>query len=81
MIRRIFRFLGIVSFLLSVLYIAKILHDGRTPEIHREIDAASPTQNKVKKEPNNAVEPTPVDVTIPAAQEVAPSTSAAHLGR
>jgi hypothetical protein len=38
-------------------------------------------KTRMKNEPNNAVEPTPVDVTIPAAQEVAPSTSAAHLGR
>jgi len=35
----------------------------------------------MKNEPNKAVEPTPVDVTIPAAQEVAPSTSVTHLGR
>jgi hypothetical protein len=34
-----------------------------------------------KDEPNNAMEPTPVAVTIPAAQEVAPSTSVAHLER
>jgi hypothetical protein len=32
-----------------------------------------------KGEPNNAMEPTPVNVTIPAAQEVAPSTFMAHL--
>jgi hypothetical protein len=32
-----------------------------------------------KSEPNNAMEPTPVNVTIPAAQEVAPFTSVAHL--
>jgi hypothetical protein len=32
-----------------------------------------------KTEPNKTVEPTPVDVTIPAAQEVAPSTFVAHL--
>jgi hypothetical protein len=32
-----------------------------------------------KDEPNNAMEPTPVDVTIPAAQEVAPLTYMAHL--
>jgi hypothetical protein len=31
--------------------------------------------------PNKAMEPTPVSVTIPAAQEVAPLTSVAHLGR
>jgi hypothetical protein len=32
-----------------------------------------------KTEPNKAMEPIPVDVTIPAAQEAAPSTSMAHL--
>ena len=34
-----------------------------------------------KTEPNKAVEPTPVSVTIPAAQEVVPLTSVAHLSR
>jgi hypothetical protein len=34
-----------------------------------------------KSEPNNAMEPTPVAVTISAAQKVAPATSVAHLGR
>jgi hypothetical protein len=33
----------------------------------------------MKTEPNKALEPIPVDVTIPASQEVAPSTSMAHL--
>jgi hypothetical protein len=35
----------------------------------------------MKPEPNKAVEPTPVSVTIPAAQEVVPATSVAHLSR
>jgi hypothetical protein len=35
----------------------------------------------MKTEPNKAMEPTPVSVTIPAAQELAPLTSVAHLGR
>jgi hypothetical protein len=34
---------------------------------------------KEKKEPNKAMEPTPVSVTISAAQKVAPLTSVAHL--
>jgi hypothetical protein len=34
-----------------------------------------------KDEPNNAMEPTPVAVTISAAQKVVPSTFVAHLGR
>ena len=33
----------------------------------------------MKNEPNKAMETTPVDVTIPAAQEAAPSTSVSHL--
>jgi hypothetical protein len=33
----------------------------------------------MKNEPNKAMETTPVDVTIPASQEVAPSTSVSHL--
>jgi hypothetical protein len=33
----------------------------------------------MKNEPNKAMEPIPVDVTIPASQEVAPSTFMAHL--
>jgi hypothetical protein len=32
-----------------------------------------------KTEPNKALEPIPVNVTIPATQEVAPFTSMAHL--
>jgi hypothetical protein len=40
-----------------------------------------PNQTEMKPEPNKAMEPTPVNVTIPAAQEVAPFTSAAHLER
>jgi hypothetical protein len=32
-----------------------------------------------KNEPNKAMEPTPVNVTIPASQEVAPFTFVAHL--
>jgi hypothetical protein len=35
----------------------------------------------MKTEPNKAMEPTPVSVTISAAQKVAPLTSVAHLGR
>ena len=35
----------------------------------------------MKPEPNHAMEPTPVSVTIPATQEVAPLTSVAHLER
>ncbi len=35
--------------------------------------------SEMKNEPNKAMETTPVDVTIPAAQEVAPSTSVSHL--
>ena len=35
----------------------------------------------MKTEPNNAMEPTPVNVTIPANAGLAPFTSAAHLGR
>lgn len=35
----------------------------------------------MKNEPNKAMEPTPVSVTIPATQEVAPFTSMAHLWR
>ncbi len=41
--------------------------------------AEKQTKQKLKTEPNKAMEPTPVSVTIPAAQEVAPLTSAAHL--
>ncbi len=37
------------------------------------------TSYKIEKEANKAMEPTPVSVTIPAAQEVAPLTSVAHL--
>jgi hypothetical protein len=33
----------------------------------------------MKNEPNKAMEPIPVDVTISAAQKVAPSTFMAHL--
>ncbi len=33
----------------------------------------------MKTEPNKAMEPTPVNVTIPAAQEIAPFTSMARL--
>ena len=33
----------------------------------------------MKTEPNKAMEPTPVKVTIPAAQEIAPFTSVAYL--
>jgi hypothetical protein len=36
---------------------------------------------KMKNEPNKAMEPTPVSVTIPADAGLAPLTSAAHLGR
>jgi hypothetical protein len=35
----------------------------------------------MKNEPNKAMEPIPVSVTISAAQKVAPLTSMAHLGR
>ena len=41
---------------------------------------ATETRNN-KRSPNNAMEPTPVNVTIPAYAGVAPFTSAAHLGR
>ena len=34
-----------------------------------------------KDEPNNAMEPTPVNVTVPAGAGTAPFTSVAHLGR
>jgi hypothetical protein len=37
--------------------------------------------SEMKNEPNKAMEPIPVSVTIPAAQEVAPLTSMAHLWR
>jgi len=36
-------------------------------------------RTRKKTEPNKAMEPTPVDVTIPAYAGLAPSTSAAHL--
>jgi hypothetical protein len=39
------------------------------------------TESKTKNEPNKAMEPTPVAVTISAAQKVVPSTFVAHLGR
>lgn len=35
----------------------------------------------MKNEPNKAMEPTPVNVTIPANAGLAPFTSVAHLGR
>jgi hypothetical protein len=35
--------------------------------------------NRMKTEPNNAMEPTPVNVTIPADAGLAPFTSVAHL--
>jgi hypothetical protein len=38
-------------------------------------------KTEMKNEPNKAVEPTPVSVTISAAQKVAPLTSVAHLRR
>jgi hypothetical protein len=41
--------------------------------------ASQPIQKIMKNEPNKAVEPTPVSVTISAAQKVAPLTSVAHL--
>ena len=34
----------------------------------------------MKPEPNHAMEPTPVNVTVPADAGPAPFTSAAHLG-
>jgi hypothetical protein len=37
--------------------------------------------SEMKSEPNNAMEPTPVNVTVPANAGPAPFTSAAHLGR
>ena len=47
------------------------------PAISKTVWNERQTQNKT--EPNKAMEPTPVSVTIPAAQEVAPLTSVAHL--
>jgi hypothetical protein len=38
-------------------------------------------KQKNKMEPNNAMEPTPVNVTIPAGAGLAPFTSVAHLER
>jgi hypothetical protein len=43
------------------------------------VDYEEHEELEMKNEPNKAMEPIPVDVTIPAAQEVAPSTFMAHL--
>ncbi len=65
--------------------LTKLLQDqGIVFEVKSANSRALPSKehpSKNETEPNNAMEPTPIAVTIPAAQEVAPSTSVAHLGR
>ncbi|MDX2109048.1 MAG: hypothetical protein SFY80_02280 [Verrucomicrobiota bacterium] len=62
-----------------------LLFDGRyAPESFPEEDKVWYLEFRIQKqntenEPNKAVEPTPVSVTIPAEQDVAPLTSVTHL--
>ena len=69
-------------------WIGKILEDF--PKLNRETRLflakaisvyAHSQKEKLENEPNNAMEPTPVNVTVPADAGTAPLTSVAHLRR